>query len=429
MSARNTLAVIGAGPKGLATAVKSQVLREHGLPASPVVLIEKSSVGAHWSGDHGYTNGVMKLGTSPEKDVVFPVTVDAGDTRLTKRLRQRLMDFSWSAFLVDSGDYPDWIDRGRPTPCHARWAAYLSWVATQLTPGTIVSAEVVCIDRHDDAWRLTMRDVLGRSLEQTAARLMLTGPGAPRGIDGLPESAYNLESFWRSVRDGSVPQKGRLAIVGAGENAASALLALHEHAPDLDIEIIAPTGYVATRAESSYENRFFSDPSGNGWTDLHEGDRADFISRTDLGVFSVFAMQLLNEQRRHRIVPGRVIGCDDFALHVDYHGRRSTHRYDHVLVATGFDQIRWLRGLLTARATRAIETSIAGPLEETFIRGRIERDLSVRGLTPQLHLPMLAGLAQGPGFANLSCLGLLADRVIAEPALSRTQRELVQVAS
>jgi len=30
-----------------------------------------------------------------------------------------------------------------------------------------------------------------------------------------------------------------------------------------------------------------------------------------------------------------------------------------------------------------------------------------------LHLPMLAGIAQGPGFPNLSCLGLLADRILA----------------
>ena len=39
-------------------------------------------------------------------------------------------------------------------------------------------------------------------------------------------------------------------------------------------------------------------------------------------------------------------------------------------------------------------------------------DLSVAGLDPPLHLPVLAGLAQGPGFPNLSCLGLLSDRVL-----------------
>jgi mycobactin lysine-N-oxygenase len=43
---------------------------------------------------------------------------------------------------------------------------------------------------------------------------------------------------------------------------------------------------------------------------------------------------------------------------------------------------------------------------------RIELDLSVAGLSPPLHLPLAAGLAQGPGFPNLSCLGLLSDRIL-----------------
>ena len=46
------------------------------------------------------------------------------------------------------------------------------------------------------------------------------------------------------------------------------------------------------------------------------------------------------------------------------------------------------------------------------IEEAIEEDLSVRDFRPHLHLPMLAGVAQGPGFPNLSCLGLLADRVL-----------------
>ena len=44
--------------------------------------------------------------------------------------------------------------------------------------------------------------------------------------------------------------------------------------------------------------------------------------------------------------------------------------------------------------------------------------LAVDNLTPALHLPVLAGLAQGPGFPSLSCLGLLADRVL-QPSLTR----------
>lgn len=33
-------------------------------------------------------------------------------------------------------------------------------------------------------------------------------------------------------------------------------------------------------------------------------------------------------------------------------------------------------------------------------------------MTPKLFLPNLAGLTQGPGFPNLSCLGLLSDRIL-----------------
>ena len=53
---------------------------------------------------------------------------------------------------------------------------------------------------------------------------------------------------------------------------------------------------------------------------------------------------------------------------------------------------------------------------DTLDGGELERlidvDLSVSGLEPPLHLPVMAGLAQGPGFPNLSCLGLLSDRVL-----------------
>jgi mycobactin lysine-N-oxygenase len=45
----------------------------------------------------------------------------------------------------------------------------------------------------------------------------------------------------------------------------------------------------------------------------------------------------------------------------------------------------------------------------------------VGNLTPALHLPVLAGLAQGPGFPNLSCLGLLADRVLRPPLTRESQ--------
>ena len=77
-----------------------------------------------------------------------------------------------------------------------------------------------------------------------------------------------------------------------------------------------------------------------------------------------------------------------------------------MVVAIGF-QARWFERLLGGHARGRLATALAGDELER----RIDLDLSVAGLSPPLHLPLVAGLAQGPGFPNLSCLGLLSDRV------------------
>jgi mycobactin lysine-N-oxygenase len=112
---------------------------------------------------------------------------------------------------------------------------------------------------------------------------------------------------------------------------------------------------------------------------------------------------------------------------VDYGHERDRVAYDLVVVAIGFDA-RWFERLLGTAARRRLETSLAG----ADLNRRIELDLSVARLTPSLHLPVVAGLAQGPGFPNLSCLGLLSDRILrryvvaAEPArLASERRERV----
>ena len=46
------------------------------------------------------------------------------------------------------------------------------------------------------------------------------------------------------------------------------------------------------------------------------------------------------------------------------------------------------------------------------IQEAIGHDLAVADVTPKLFLPGLSGLTQGPGFPNLSCLGLLSDRIL-----------------
>jgi len=63
------LAVVGAGPKGIAIAAKARALSAVGLDAPRVVLVDRSAVARNWSGRQGYTNGLVPLGTPPEKDI------------------------------------------------------------------------------------------------------------------------------------------------------------------------------------------------------------------------------------------------------------------------------------------------------------------------------------------------------------------------
>lgn len=433
-SNRKTLAVIGAGPKGIATAVKAKVLEEFGLPVDQVILIEKHTVAANWSGEFGYTNGEMKLGTSPEKDVVFPMEIDVADKILNERIKQRLMHFTWMSYLVQTNRFSDWVDRGRPAPCHISWTNYLRWVSAQLLPQIfIVSAEVLKIDLNatKDKWELKLVQTDGNADHYTlqADRLMLTGPGQTRMdfLNGqpIPEKTYDLESFWAALKDKTFQSRGRLAIVGAGENAASALLALSQYAPNMRVDIISPKGFISTRAESYYENQMYSQPERNDWDKLQVKDRIDFIERTDLGVFSTHAMSILNEQIRHQIIPGRVTSLAPkngaLSLTLSYGLRDSKREYDQVILASGFDQMSTLRKFLTPSALDHLEHALGEPLTQTKISESIQADLSVGGLFPTLHLPMLAGLMQGPGFANLSCLGRLSDRIVTLPTNERLQ--------
>jgi mycobactin lysine-N-oxygenase len=48
--------------------------------------------------------------------------------------------------------------------------------------------------------------------------------------------------------------------------------------------------------------------------------------------------------------------------------------------------------------------------------------MSVTGLPAKLHLPILSALAQGPGFPNLSCLGLLSERILT-PYIEKSENQ------
>jgi mycobactin lysine-N-oxygenase len=417
-----TLAVVGAGPKGIAIAAKARALAAAGLGAPRVVLVDRGAVAGNWSGRQGYTSGLLPLGTPAEKDVGFPYADSWGAA--SAAVTAAMADYSWQRHLIAHGAYADWVDRGRLRPTHRQWSYYLREVA-QRAEVEIAAGEVVALDVAEPGWRIE----LGSGQAVLADGLVLTGAGPPITVTGQPRQHPRVldgRSYWLAERALGRQIAQSVCVIGSGETAASVVISLLTKAPKhSSIDVLTSRGVLYSRGESYDENRFYSDPGD--WPGLAESHRREFLERTDRGVFSPQAEAVLNQSRGFRTLAGRAAqieaGDSHVVVTVEYGSERERVAYDLVVVAIGFNA-RWFERLLGAEARRGLELALAGDVLER----RIEFDLSVSGLRPPLHLPLMAGLAQGPGFPNLSCLGLLSDRILhryvtpGEPASRTSER-------
>ncbi|KAA0021596.1 lysine N(6)-hydroxylase/L-ornithine N(5)-oxygenase family protein [Antrihabitans cavernicola] len=391
-------------------------MRELGLDAPRVVVVESHAVGANWLGIGGWTDGSHRLGTSPEKDIGFPYrsSVVRGHNH---RINEKMLGFSWISFLIEHGNYAEWIDRGRPNPQHHRWAGYLQWVAHKIELDLVIgTATAATLD--GDRWDVTVESADGTTTQLDADGLMITGPGASGSALSRHPRILSIAEFWDLAGRRELPTALQAAVIGGGETAGSALNELARH-DAMTISVISPTATLYSRGESYFENAMFSDPAK--WSALSVDQRRDVIRRTDRGVFSIRVLDSLLGDDRIYHLQGRVTGAHsrgdlvELTLHNDSQ-LEQTHAFDLVVDATG-GQPLWFLDLLTPDAVDALELAVGWPTSQEQIESSIGYDLAVQGLTPKLFLPNLAGVAQGPGFPNLSSLGLLSDRVLRSPRL------------
>ena len=405
-----TLAVLGAGVKAVAIAAKAHVLREMGVEAPEVVVIERTGVGANWQASGGWTDGDQRLGTSPEKDIGFPYR-SALVPRRNAEVDARMMRHGWQAYLIATGQFAQWIDRGRPAPTHRRWSQYLRWVADEITMN-VVYGEVgrLAVDGHQ--WALHTDETCVH-----ADGLMITGPGqAERSLLPGNPRVMSIAQFWHRAGQHERISAERVAVIGGGETAAAMLNELFRHRVST-ITVISPQVTLFTRGESFFENTLFSDPSD--WTALTVQERRDAIARTDRGVFSSNVQDALLADDRIRHLRGRVahaVGRDEqirltLSTNRGSENLETVHGFDLVIDGSGADAL-WFSSLFSQDALDLLELGLGGPLTGDRVQEAIGHDLAIVDVVPKLFLPNLAGLNQGPGFPNLSCLGLLSDRVL-----------------
>jgi len=416
-----TLIVVGAGPKALAIAAKRHVLRQLGWRVPKILVIEKDEIAANWCGRFGFTDGHQHLGTPPHKDIGFPYDSVCW-TGFEAAVNGYMFNLSWQNYLIAQGGYAKWVDRGRPAPLHGEWGRYLQWVAQKVD----VFVEIACakkISIREGKWRVQCSKEGEKKTSFEGDGIVITGLGAssppinkrhPRVMNGL--------TFWQNI-ESFRGFKGTVAIVGGGETAASIAVALVQAvSPSAIVQIFTSHASIYSRGESFFENQRYTDP--HDWTDLTIADREQFIDRTDRGVFSVHANSVLDRAENVRPMLGKATKIESVAealvLHVEYAGSQRKFAVDRLIWATGFNPL-WFVKLL--------DESSCAPLVEAFsddnrrsTSRRITSDLSVAAFTPKLHIPMLANTSQGPGFPNLSCLGLLSDRILESYATAPVSR-------
>jgi mycobactin lysine-N-oxygenase len=416
------LIVVGAGAKAAGISTKVHILNALGLARLSILVIEGTEKAASWKGRNGMTSGEEPLAVTPIKDIGFPYQSHIEFGEAGEAIDAELASFTWQQHMISRRRYARWVDAGSPPVRHRDYGEYLSWVMERASNGvTHLAARVTEVALEGERWRVGAEEPGGSISSHDGAALVLTGPGIHRAFPHEPAVAplvFHCDSKREEFARIPADRECDIAIVGGGESALSATMFLRSMRPRCRYTIYTPM-LPMSRGESFLENRVFSNPDAVEWEALDLQTRRDFVKHSDRGVFDPPSLTAIAYDDRCAFVTGRVTDVGETesgeGVRLEYESPQGQAGRDHDFVAncTGFDLLAQLRTLFPASTREAIEAQ-TGPIwdQPAGTEVPIGRNLELRGVRPPLHIPGLAGLSQGPGFANLGALGLLSNRVI-----------------
>jgi mycobactin lysine-N-oxygenase len=426
------LIVVGAGAKAAGIATKVHIANSLGLARISLLVIEGTEVAASWKGRNGMTSGEEPLAVTPIKDIGFPYQSHIEFGEAGEAIDAALAQFTWQQHMISTRRYARWVDAGSPQVRHRDYGEYLTWVLSRASEGVEhLAARVtqVTLDEGDERWLVEAETAEGREVHAGGA-LVLTGPGIHRAFPHEPavaERVFHCDSRREEFARIPAGEPCDVAIVGGGESALSATMFLRGMRPDCRYTIYTPM-LPMSRGESFLENRVFSNPDTVEWESLDQQTRRDFVKHSDRGVFDPPSLAAIAYDERCRFVTGRVTdvgaaaGGEGVRLEFEAPEGAGSREHDFVANCTGFDLLAQLRTLFPATVRERIERS-CGPIWDQPAGSEVPigRNLELEGMRPWLHIPGLAGLSQGPGFANLGALGLLSNRVLQPLMIANTE--------
>lgn len=343
---------VGFGPSNLALAIVLEEMAAKRGRRLETVFLEKQP-DYHWHGNTLVAQSEMQI--SFLKDLVS--------------LRDPTSRFTFLNYLHQHDRLVDFINLGTFYPCRMEYNDYLRWVASQLAHQGRYGEEVATIEPileegRVELLRVRSRDARGGEHVRTTRSLVVSAGGTPRVppvFAALRDErrVFHHAEYLSRLASWSLPEDrpARVAIVGGGQSAAEAFIDLNDNHPRVHADLIFRTAALKPADDSPFVNEIFSP----AYTDLvfnqPEAEREQLIrdygntnySVVDLDlierIYAIFYRQKVSGIRRHQLLSRRrieiCIGDADgieLALRDLATGEVRRHRYDQVILATGYER-------------------------------------------------------------------------------------------
>ncbi|MFV0889401.1 lysine N(6)-hydroxylase/L-ornithine N(5)-oxygenase family protein [Metapseudomonas otitidis] len=407
---------IGFGPSNLALAIALQERAASGQGALDALYLDKQA-DYRWHGNTLVNQSELQI--SFLKDLVT--------------LRNPTSPYSFVNYLRQHDRLVDFINLGTFYPCRMEYNDYLRWVAGQFADQCRYGEEVQAVEpllegNQVQALRVVSRDANGQSQVRTARAVVLSAGGTPRvpqafrhlkGDARVFHHAQYLERIQQQPCASGQPM--RIAIVGGGQSAAEAFIDLNDSYPNVQVDVILRGSALKPADDSPFVNEvfspeftdlIFSQPTAERERLIREYHNTNY-SVVDLDlierIYGIFYRQKVSGSRRHAFrnlsaverATATTDGIELVLRHIAT-GEQSSHRYDAVVLATGYE--------------RQAHRELLEPLAPWLGDFEVARDYRLRTddtFRPALYMQGFCQASHGLSDTLLSVLPIRADEIAA----------------
>ncbi|CAD5108457.1 lysine N(6)-hydroxylase/L-ornithine N(5)-oxygenase family protein [Zestomonas carbonaria] len=343
---------VGFGPSNMALAIALEELSQaSGKPLDALFLDKQQHY--RWHGDTLAEGSEMQI--SFLKDLVS--------------LRNPTSPYSFVNYLHQHGRLIDFINLSTFYPCRMEFNDYLRWIAEQFSDRAIYGQEVVRIEPGFnegtiDHLRLVSRDGQGREHLHQAHSVVVSTGGTPR----IPSVFAHLKGDSRVFHHSrylsglerlpcSQGKSMRIAVIGSGQSAAEAFIDLHDSFPSVKVDMVLRASALKPADDSPFVNEVFSPATTDLMFNLSAQEQERLLdeyrntnySVVDPGlierIYGVLYRQKVSRQFRHALLCRQEVKTAiatpeglELTLRDLTTGQERTHRYDAVILATGYER-------------------------------------------------------------------------------------------